>query len=389
MKSLLVVGGTGVISYAVVNEALHQGFHVTCINRGRSKNQKLDKSVEVIIADYRDKKLITTKLEGRLFDAVIDVLCYTEQDIDYSIMLFKDHCRQYMFFSSAEAYNKPKYADSLCTESAELGNPLWKYSINKSRCEERLKVLADKYNINYTIIRPAITYGNTRIPYGVMPQYGQHGTIIKRIQNKKPIVLYDGGSSKANFLRVEDFAVGIIGLIGNEKARNQDFHISGDECVEWKTIVDILGDILSIEPIYVNISSENMAKEMPSYAEQIIGGRAISQELDNSKIKSAVPHFKTTINLKEGITKTVDFYRKNAFLSGIDYAFDAEWDRIAIKYAKNESLNIRFVDYLGNATKVDRRTYWLVYHKNIFVVRLYLSLQSLSNKIVNRLKRLF
>ena len=52
-KRLLVVGGTGVISFAVVNEALKQGWKVTCINRGISHTQILSPDVEQIISEDR------------------------------------------------------------------------------------------------------------------------------------------------------------------------------------------------------------------------------------------------------------------------------------------------------------------------------------------------
>ena len=366
-KRLLVVGGTGVISFAVVNEALKQGWKVTCINRGISHTQTLSPDVEQIISDYRNETLIREKLKGRIFDAVLDVLCYTEKDIEYSVSLFKDHCKQYLFFSSAEAYNKPKYADVIYNEDADLVNPLWSYSINKAKCEERLKELAEKVNLTYTIIRPAITYGNTRIPYGVMPGYGFHGTIIQRILNEKPIILWDEGKAIAQITRVEDFAVGLVGLLGNSKAYNQAFHICGDEAYTWKDVIDVLGQILGKQPKYVNLSSSDLAREMPNYKEQILGGRAISQHLDNSKLKEAVPEFKTNISLYEGVKKTVDYYRSNNYLLGIDFAFDAQWDRIAKKYGC--SLPLKFIDYLGSSSLKEQLIYFCSYHQMTFILK--------------------
>ena len=336
-KSILIVGGTGVISYAVVQEALRQGFKVTCINRGKSKNQKLNNEVEIIRADYKNKEYIQQQLKGRHFGAILDVLCFNKKDIDYSLSLFKDHCDQYIFFSSAEVYDKPRYKDVIYDETAQLKNVLWSYSINKAESEEELIRLSSKYNVTYTIVRPAITYGNTRIPYGIMPPYGYHGTIIKRIENGKPIILWDGGKAKAMITHVEDFAIGFIGLIGNEKAFNQAFHICGDEIITWKQIIDYLGTIIGKKPIIVDIPSNYLANEMPTYKEQLLGGRSISQCLSNEKLKSIVPTFKTNISIKEGLTKTVQYYKENNYLSGIDWSFDANLDRIIIKWTKESN----------------------------------------------------
>lgn len=372
-KTILIVGGTGVISFAVVKEALRQGYSVTCINRGKSKLQVLDESVEIIISDYKDEETIKKSIGGRLFDAVIDVLCFTVEDITYSTRLFGNHCKQYMFFSSAEAYNKPKYEEDLYTEDVEMINPHWDYSINKAKCEEELKRVAKNYNFKYTIIRPAITYGNTRIPYGFMPSCGYHGTIIHRVFCHKPLVLFNAGKNIATILRVEDFAIGLVGLIGNEKAYNQHFHISGDEYVTWKQILDELGKYLGVKPIYIDMDSRFIGIELPNMSQQIVGGRSYSQRLDNSKIKDAVPSFMTNIHLKEGIMKTVDYYKEHNFLKGIDWKFDADLDRIIYKWCYKQridmkDMNLGFVDYLGTATMGDRFTYWVEFHKdNLFV----------------------
>lgn len=384
---ILIVGGTGVISYAVVNEALNQGIHVTCINRGKSKNQTLPDDVEVIIADYRNRELIESKLQGRHFDAIIDVLCFTETDIDYSVSLFRDKCDQYIFFSSCAVYNKGK-GDYECTEDSELVNPVWEYSINKVKCEKKLIALANQFKFNYTIIRPAVTYGNTRIPYGITPPYGYHGTLIQRIKHHKPIILWDEGQAYSTITRVEDFAIGLVGLLGNQKAINQAFHIVGDERYKWKEVIDTLGEILGETPIYVSMTKEEYASELPSRRGEILGGRGISQLLDNSKLKDAVPGIRTNIPLKEGLKMTVDYYKSHNYLSGMDFLFDANTDRIIAKHLKQKDMdvkqfNLRFIDYLGNATNNDRLSYWMEFHKNNYAVVLLKKIISFSKKVLN------
>lgn len=358
---ILIVGGTGVISYAVVLESLKQGIDVTCVNRGRSKSQVLPNDVKTIIADYHDENKMRTLLRGKHYDAVIDVLCFKPSDIEYSVSLFKDVCSQYVFFSSCAVYNKGN-GDYVCDEDSPLVNPVWDYSINKVACENKLKELATKNNLFYTIVRPAVTYGNTRIPYGITPPYGYHGTLIQRILKHKPIVLWDGGKAYSTITRVEDFAVGLVGLLGNPKAYNEAFNIVGDERYHWIEVVEKLGEILNCSPTYVNLTKEQLAKEMPHRKGEILGGRGISQLLDNSKLKTAVPNFRTSISLTEGLRKTINYYLEHDYLSGIDYSFDAVWDRIAKRYAPQEFKNIGFIDYLGNATQKDHVTYYMHQH---------------------------
>lgn len=384
--NILIVGGTGVISFAVVNEALKQGVHVTCINRGKSKNQTLPNDVEVIIADYRNKEVILSKLQDRYFDAIIDVLCYTETDIEYSVNLFKDKCDQYIFFSSCAVYNKGK-GDCECTEDSTLINPVWDYSINKVKCERKLLELAKKYCFNYTIVRPAVTYGDTRIPYGVMPPYGYHGTLIQRLINGKPILLWDEGKALSTITRVEDFAVGLVGLLGNKSAYNQAVHIVGDERYTWKDVIDILAKLLEVAPIYVSITKEQYAKEYPAKSGEILGGRGISQLLDNTKIKKLVPTFRNTISLKEGLSSTIEYYQSHNYIKGIDWRFEGDTDRIIRKYCKDVSVRNQacFVNYFGNAKLSDRVIYNLELHKDNMIVKLMLLVKRIYNKIMYKL----
>lgn len=361
MSELLIVGGTGVISYAVVLEALSKGFKVSCINRGKSKSQKLPDTVSVYYADYRDEGKMKKILFNKHFDAVIDVLCFKESDIEYSVNLFKDVCKQYIFFSSCAVYNKGN-GDYVCDESSPLVNSVWDYSVNKVACEKKLIELSSLFNLNYTIVRPAVTYGNTRIPYGITPKYGYHGTIIFRLLKNKPIILWDNGNALSTITRVEDFAVGLVGLIGNEKSYRQIFNVVGDEKYKWIEVIEILAQILGVTPSFVNLSKEELAEEMPYRKGEILGGRGISQLLDNSKLKSVVPYFKSNISLAEGLKKTVEYYHTHNYLQGIDYKFDAAWDRMAEKYSGG-NLHYKFIDYMNNASIYDKLMYYT--EKNI------------------------
>lgn len=375
---ILIVGGTGVISYAVVLEALKQGIGVTCINRGHSKNQKLPDGVKIIIADYRNETVVRNALKGKHYDAVIDVLCFKVSDIGYSVNLFKDICSQYVFFSSCAVYNKGK-GDYVCDENAQLVNPVWNYSVDKVACEKKLVELAAQNRLAYTIVRPAVTYGNTRIPYGITPPYGYHGILIQRILNRKPIVLWDGGGAYSTITRVEDFAIGLVGLLGNPQAYNETFNIVGDERYHWKDVTEELGRILKCKPVYVDLTKEQLAAEMPERKGEILGGRGVSQLLDNSKLKAAVPGFKTTISLEEGLRKTVRYYQENRYLSGMDYRFDAVWDRIARKYGQGKYGNLHFMDYLDEHSFWNRLIYLTGYYDN--------KLFKLTQNIIVRLKR--
>jgi len=381
---LLIIGGTGVLSSAVVKEAVSHDIDVTIVNRGKRK-RLLPDSVKTITVDYRDRELIISKLSGLHFDTVIDFLCYTPKQIEYSIDLLHAVADQYIFISSTCVYDTR--VPGIKTEDAQKVLTEWDYSVNKWKCECILKERSEKLGFNYSIVRPCITYDDTRIPYGIMPLYGYHWTLCARILSGKPVLRWDGGTAVWNMMRVEDFAVGVLGLIGNENAYGEAYNLSGDISYSWNDVIKELADILGKSPIYFDLTSEEYKRYYPKRKGEI-AGRALDSVVSNKKIKSLVEEYKTRYSLREGLEKTVAAYRENNYQLGIDWSYDAITDRIIRSVSKEKGLpinnyNLGFTDYLGTATSNDKRTYWLEYNRNNLFVRLY----SFSIRCVNKIKR--
>lgn len=363
--NLLIIGGTGVLSSAVVAEALQNGIEVTIVNRGRS-GRKVPNGVKLIIADYRDYNHVKHLLDGFHYDAVIDFICYTPDQIEYSIDLLHSIADQYIFISSTCVYNTE--IPGIKNEDSDKVLKSWDYSVNKWRCEEIVQERAKELGFNYTIIRPCVTYDDSRIPYGVMPPYGYHWTFIARILNGKPILRWDGGNTKWNMMRVEDFAIGVIGLVGNTNSYGEAFNISGDTAYSWNEVLECIESQISVSPIIVDITSEDYMKSCPNRKGEI-SGRSLDCIVDNTKIKIVVPSYTTTVSLQEGIKMTLEAYKTQNYQKGIDYAFDGDTDRIISSFLKrrdNNSINktLGFVDYLGNSTTKDRVIYYLHKYNN-------------------------
>lgn len=384
--NLLIIGGTGVLSSAVVNEALRQNLSVTIVNRGRKK-KTIPQGVELIEADYHDKSLMEKRMSGRHYDVVIDFIVFKKEEITYSVDLFHKIADQYVFISTTCVYNTE--IAGIKTEESDKVLKAWNYSANKWDCEQYLCSEAQRLSLKYTIIRPCITYDDTRIPYGIMPQYGYHWTFIARILNGKPVLRWDGGNAKWNMMRVEDFAVGVVGLLGNPQAYGEAFNLSGDNAYSWNDVLSALHKTLGVRPIPFDITAEEYAKSYPMKKGEIIG-RSLDSIVDNSKIKSAVPYYKTSYSLNEGVAKTVNAYRTQNYQRGIDWNFDADTDRIIKKWCKKNKTDssqykIGFVDYLGNATLIDKIQYYFSYHKERCDIRLV----QFAIRICRRIKKEF
>lgn len=358
---LLIIGGTGLLSGAVTKEALRQGIEVTIVNRGR-KSKVVPEGVNVIISDYRNKAVMQLALQGRHFDAVIDFICYNKQHIEYSLDLLSPYCSQYIFISSACVYNYEK--PGVKSEDDEKVFKQWEYSVNKWECETYLAEKAKKKDVNYTVIRPCITYDDTRIPYGIAPAYGYHWTLVSRILAGKPIIRWNGGTARWNMMRVEDFVVGVVGLIGNERAYNQAYNVCGDSAYSWNNVIECVEKVVKKKAVFYDITSEEYIEHAPEMKGRILG-RTHDLICNNQKIKDLVPGFTTSYDLLAGIEKTIRSYRDNDFQKGIDYIFDASMDKVirmsCKKHGKSLSdYNLGFVDYLCAATNIDKIRYYAI-----------------------------
>lgn len=370
--NVLIIGGTGVLSSAVTAEAQRKGIEVTMINRGK---RKIPQGVELVKADRDDLQTIAKSLEGRTFDAVMDYLCYTDEQTEKSARFYMKYTKQYFYISSCAVYDTKNLNGRMADEESDKVLSIWKYSVNKWASEKKIQAIFKGSGVNYTIIRPCVTYGDTRIPYGISPTYGFHWTLCARILAGKPIITWNHGNNRCNMTRVEDFAVGVVGLIGNPKAYGEAFNVCGDEAPTFREVLDMLSEYLHKNVITVDVSSDFYAKELPNKAGEILGGRSIDTINSNAKLKDVVPEFKQSIFLKEGITKTLEAYKVQNYQHGIDWTFDAETDRIIKKWCKKKHIdykqyNLGFIDYLGNASVYDKYLFFETFRKDVLIVKI-------------------
>lgn len=355
---VLLLGGTGVLSRDVMLLAVKHGYEVFILNRGK-RQLFLPPEVHVLKANVKNPEEVRELVKDMAFDVVVDFLSYVPKDIQRSLEIFAGKCRQFIFISSACAYRRAK-GDGIITEDSPLINPAWDYSVNKVECERLLIKKCKEADIDYTIVRPYITYGDTRIPYGIMPSYGLHWSLAGRILSGKPVLMWDDGEALCTITHTSDFAKGVVGLLGNPQAYNEAFHVVGDEVCSWKEMIHIIGDILNKKPDTVAIPASYIADKLPEYRGMLLGDWALDAVFDNSKIKRVVPEFVCTTSLREGIERTLQHYRTNDYLGGIDYQWDAQMDRLIAGYLKGserEKRKLKFVDYLGRATGKEKRIY--------------------------------
>jgi len=322
---VLFIGGTGVISTACTELAARSGIELFLLNRG-ARPAALPAGVQLLRADVQDAAQTTAALSGHRFDAVAQFIAYKPADIERDIALFCDITCQYLFISSASAYQRPA-AHYLVTESTPLANPFWEYSRNKIACEERLIAEYRATGFPVTIVRPSLTYGRTMIPLA-LSSWQHPWSVPDRMLRGLPILVHGDGESLWQSTHNTDFAKGFLGLVGHQQAIGHAFHITTDEVLTWNQHYEGLGRVLGVKPKLVHMASESICRIEPRLSGGLFGDKASSVVLDNSKIKRFVPGYQATTTLQEGLREAVAWFGADPGRQTIDPEFNAMCDRL-------------------------------------------------------------
>ena len=330
---LLFIGGTGIISSACSDLALSRGHELHIINRSVSMKYPLPEGATLLKGDvYADEAHLTSLLADHHFDAVVDYIAFSPQDIERDLRLFRDRTDQFVYISSASAYQKP-VQNYLITEETPLENPYWEYSRNKIACE---KLLMKEYRANgfpATIIRPSHTYGYSQIPFAVS-SWQHPWTVVDRMKRRKKVIVPGDGTSLWVLTWNADFAKGLVGLLGNPKAIGEAFQITSEQVLSWDQIYLEAYQALGLEPNVIHIPSDFIARYDEGAVGSLIGDKSNSVVFDNSKIKSFVSDFQCSVNWAEGVRRSLAWFESHPEFQIVDDEANILWDRIIGAYER-------------------------------------------------------
>ncbi|MDF1513270.1 MAG: SDR family oxidoreductase [Anaerolineae bacterium] len=323
---VLFIGGTGNISVDVSKLAVSKGIDLCLLNRG--KQNITIPGTKTFTGDIHHPDTVKALLKDEKFDAVVNWIAFTPEDIEQDIEIFRDLTQQYIFISSASVYQKPP-THPIITESTPLYNPYWKYSQNKIKCEERLQQAYQSEGFPMVIVRPSLTYASVfPIAIGGWKCY----TLADRLLKGQEIIVHGDGSSLWTVTHSEDFAKGFVGLLGNPQAIGHTFHITSDELLTWNQIYETIAGALGVKANIVHIASDFINRVSPATGGGLLGDKAWSTIFDNTKIKTFVPGFQTTIPFYEGIRKTLAWFDAAPDRKWVNDSVNQEMDKIIAAY---------------------------------------------------------
>ncbi|MBT2519171.1 SDR family oxidoreductase [Streptomyces sp. ISL-90] len=322
---VLFIGGNGIISSASSALAVERGHELTLLNRGRSTLRPEVEGVRHLVGDAGDAASVAAAIGDETFDVVANFRSFSPAQVARDIELFEGRCRQYVYISSASAYQKPVSRLPI-TESTPLRNPYWQYSRDKIASEDLLVSAYRERGFPATIIRPSHTYDGTSVP--LLGGW----TAIERMRRGAPVVVQGDGTSLWTMTHTRDFAVAFVGLLGNDRAIGEAFHITSDEVLTWNQITDLLAHAAGTTAQVVHIASESIARELPEHGPGLLGDKAHSVIFDNGRVKSLVPEYRATTPFWQGAREIAEWHDADPARRVADPQLDAAFDRLVARF---------------------------------------------------------
>jgi nucleoside-diphosphate-sugar epimerase len=324
---VLFIGGTGVISSACARVAVEHGIDLFVLNRGRSTDRPLPRGVTMLRADAREPRSVRQEIKDLDFDAVVDWVAFTPDQVRTDIELFSGRTGQYVFISSASAYQTPP-ARVPVTESTPLRNPFWAYSRGKIACEDLLVAAYREQGFPATIVRPSHTYDQTTVPFD------GGWTVLGRMLAGKPVIVHGDGTSLWTLTHNEDFARAFVPLLAHTRTLGDAIQITSDDVLTWNQIAEALAAALGVSAQVVHVPSDAIAAADPDWGAGLLGDKAHSMIFDNAKVRGLVPGWRAVIPFEQGAREIADWYRADPARQVTDARLDAVMDKLAAAWSQ-------------------------------------------------------
>jgi nucleoside-diphosphate-sugar epimerase len=253
-------------------------------------------------------------------------VAFTAEHVRADVELFRGRISQYVFISTASAYQKPPSRVPV-TESTPLRNPYWQYSRDKIACEDVLVGEYRESGFPATIVRPSHTYDASKTVLS------GGWTSLARMLAGRPVIVHGDGTSLWTVTHNTDFARGFVPLLGHPRTLGEAFHITSDDVLTWDQIARALAAALGVTPRIVHVPSEVIASADASWGAGLLGDKAHSMVFDNSKLRSVVPGWRATVPFERGAREIVSWYLADPARQVVDSRLDALMDKLAADFA--------------------------------------------------------
>ena len=213
---ILVMGGTRFIGVSLTRRLVEQGHEVVLFNRGNRPAPVA--GVVQLQGDRKDPTQLKTALAGQKFDAVFDNNGRERSDTQMLVEALEPGFKQFIYVSSAGVYLK---SDELPLVE---GDPLDPKSRHKGKFETEQYL--QEQNLPFTSVRPVYIYGPQN--YNPVERW-----FFDRIVRDRPLPIPGNGLHVTQLGHVDDLALAMVKILGNDQAVGQIYNIAGDRFVTF------------------------------------------------------------------------------------------------------------------------------------------------------------
>lgn len=298
---VVVVGGTGNISTSIVRRLLDEGHDVTCVNRGTTSAPE---GVETIVVDRQDRERFESAVQAGRFDAAIDVIAFTPDDVRSSIRAFRDV--GHVIHTSTVTVLGERFDWLPVTEDHPV-RPTVPYAAQKAEAERVLLEAHYGSGFPVTIMRPSTTYG----PKRALRQLGIDSTWVSRIRAGKPIIKVGDGRVTHHLLHVDDAALGFVGALGKAHCVGQIYHLVHPHHTTWEEFHAAAMRVVGREVEQVGVPAqvlEAIDEQRFLFATKVFAHNIL---FSADKVQRDIPEFRPTVTVDEGLAATVEYIDAN------------------------------------------------------------------------------
>ncbi len=294
---ILILGGTGLISAAIVRQLVASGHEVLLYNRGLT-SADTPAGVERITGFRDEIAQVRDEINRRSFDCVIDMCGYSQRDAEVLLQAVGGVVPQVIFCSTTDVFVKGRGPYPITETSARGARPSFPYAVGKVASEELLEKAARDGAFALTILRPAQTYGGPN--HGPNHPLGHRGYHLLRLRAGLPLVLHGDASSLWCACFAPDVAAAFVAAIGNEMAYNRAYNAAGEEVVTWHRYWEIAAEAFGSPPLEaVNIPTTVLQRVFGEDAVVLVENYQYNNVFDCSRAKEELG-FRYSTTLLEG-----------------------------------------------------------------------------------------
>ncbi len=258
--NLLIIGGTGFLSSAIVEAGIAAGHAVTILTRGRRSNP-IPPSVRCLVADRSDAASFRAAVAGKSFDAVVDAICFNPEHARQNIDVFSGNAGRLVMISTDFVYSVS--ARRVPVPEDTLRNAPTEYGRNKAAAEDIL--LAAAHRLPATILRPPHIVGAGSL-LGTGSLQGRDAALPARLKRGEPIVLLDGGALLIQPADKRDIGGACLDALASSASIGRVYNCVGPEAVTTRRYYELIAEALGVRLQVVSLPSDVYLAAYPERA---------------------------------------------------------------------------------------------------------------------------